>query len=250
MATDELSDLPGGEAHGDGPALWGRAWRSTRPLAIDSASYYAQENGLTFDFYTESSNRAAAYLVSLKEEHPPKDKDQRLTSCAHLAQCTIPAPGISDCWVDAEPTVEYLQHLHSPLEGHFSGDTHISEPKYTAVKSSRCENPILRSDNNLDLLDLAGEIYRRRAIPSVGTEIPLVETDSSGDGGLQFPCFLDQLKKHFDNYLSKEGIHNVEDTQISGDSSFYGVSDVANPGKELINGLIDLEYMRYKKSRV
>lgn len=243
-------DLSGCQVLEYEPALWGRVWENSRPLAIDSASYYAQEHGLTLDFYTESSKRAAAHLISLKEEYPRNEKGWRLTSCSHLTQCTIPTPAINDCWVDTDATVKYLQQLPSESEDLLSQGVHISGPRYSVAKTSRCETPILRSDNNLDLLGFVGEIYRRRTVPAAGTEIPLVETDASGDDGLWFPCWSDQLMKHFDSHLSKERIQNSEDSQLSGDAPLYGVTSVVGPREESICCLIDIEYTAYKQNRV
>lgn len=250
MAASAASGLPGDQILQDGPALWGRAWGNPRPLAIDSASYYAQEHGLTFDFYTESSKRAAVHLISLKKEYPRNGKDRMLNNCSRLTHCTIPTSGISDCWVDTESTVTYLQQLPSALDDLFSQSVHISGTRFLAAKTLKCETPILRSDNNLDLLGLVDEIYGRRAVPSAGTEIPLAEPDASGDDGLQFPSWSDQLMKHFDNHLFKEGIQNLEDSQLSGDASSHGFTSVVNPDKESTCGLIDIEYTMFKRSRV
>lgn len=233
----------------DGPALSGVAWMNPRPLAIDSASYYAREHGLALDFYTESSKRAAVHLVTLKEDLR-YGKARILTSYSHLTQCTIPTPDIDDCWTDTESAVQYLRQLPSALGDLFSEGVHISDLRCLTRKILRCEVPILRSDNNLDLLGLARDIYERRAIPSAEIEIPLIETDASGDEGLRFPCWSDQLMKHFEKHLFKEGIQNQEVSQFYEGLGLCGGASVNKPDKEAICRLIDAEFMAYKQRRV
>ncbi|MBE3049679.1 hypothetical protein IMZ48_45725 [Candidatus Bathyarchaeota archaeon] len=240
---------PDNQCPGDEPVSWSRAFRNPRPLAIGSASHYAQEHGLTLDFYTESSKRAAAHLISLKGDSQHA-KGRELTSYSHLAQCTIPTPGISDSWLDTEPSVQYFQQLLSALDDPCLQSVGILEPRHRVAKEARCEIPVLRSDNNLDLLGLVCDIYNRQAVPLAETSMPLVEPDASGDEGLHFPCWSDQLTKHFDNHLPKEVLQNGEASPQAEDAGFYGTADVGKPDRKAISGLIETEFTVYKQSRV
>lgn len=239
----------GHQAPGGGTATWSHAWRNPRPLAIGSASHYAQEHDLTVDFWVESSERAASHLVSLNADSQHL-KGKQLSSYSHLTQCTIPAPSIDDHWLDTEPSVEYLQQLLSSLDSLGLGGTYPLEPKQLTATESRCELPVLRSDNNLDLLDLAYDIYSRRASTLAVTSIPPIEVDPSGDDGLQFPCWSHQLMRHFDSYIPKEGIQNPEGFQVPEYAVLYSATDINDPDKEAIAGLIESEFIAYKQGRV
>lgn len=249
MSLVECPSPPEKGGSGDTPASWSRVWANPRPLAIGSASYYAQEHGLTLDFYAESSKRAATNLISLKGDSEIS-KGRGLTSYSHLTQCTIPAASISDPWFDTEPSIQYCHQLLSALDDPCLHRMHVSEPRHLAAKEVTCEIPTLRSDNNLDLLDLAHNIFIRRAVQLAETSIPLAESDVPGDDGLRFPCWSDQLTKHFDNHLPKEAIQDGEVFQLSEDTSLYGVSNVGKPGREEIWELIDTEFTVYKHNRV
>lgn len=249
MSQDVSLCCHGHRAPGNGAAIWSHAWRKPRPLAIGSASHYAQEHNLTVDFYVESSERAASHLISHNADSQHV-KGQRLTSYSHLIQCTIPAPSINDHWLDPEPSVGYLQQLLSSLEGLCLQGSHPLEPRQLAATKSRCELPILKSDNNLDLLGLAHDIYSRRASALTETSVPPIEIDASGDDGLQFPCWSDQLMKHFDSHIPKEAVQKLEGFQVPEYAALYSTADISDPSKEAISGLIETEFMVYKQSRV
>ena len=238
----------GSQGQADESAFGSYASRRTQPLTTGSASYYAQAHSLTIDFYTESSKRAATHMVSMREkcEH---GKGLSLSSCSHLTRCTIPNPSINDCWVDSETSVQYLQQLLSSLDGSFIQGYHASEPRHLEAKALYCEVPILKSDNNLDLLALACAIHSRRAVPHAETAIPPIQTSSAEDEGLIFPCWSRHLMKHFDSHLSKEGIQDWDDSWAQG-SGLPGVAEIVESDKEAICGLIDVEFELYRTSRV
>lgn len=239
----------GHQAPGGGTVTRRHAWRNPRPLAIGSASHYAQEHDLTVDFYVESSERAASHLVSLNADSQHM-KGKLLTSYSHLTQCTIPASSIEDHWLDTEQSVEYLQQLHSSLDSLGLQCTYLLEPKQLSATKSRCELPVLRSDNNLDLFDLAYGIYSRRASALAEISIPPIEIDPSGDDGLQFPCWSHQLMRHFDSYLPKETIQNPEVFEVPEYAVLYSATDISDPDKEATSGLIEGEFNAYKQGRV
>lgn len=230
-------------------ATWSRAWRNPRPLAIGSAPHYAQEHNLTVDFYVESSQRAASHLISLNADSQHV-KGQQLTGYSHLTQCTIPAPRIDDNWLDTEPSVAYIQQLLFSLDSLCLQGTCYLESRQLAATTLRYELPILSSDNNLDLLSLAHVIFSRRVSRLVEASIPPIEIDASGDDSLQFPCWSEQLTKHFDSHIPKEAIQNAEGSQVPEYAAFYSTAGISNQDKEAISCLIETEFMVYKKSRV
>lgn len=239
----------GRQAPEDGAAPWSHVWGNPRPLAIGSASHYAQEHNLAVDFYMESSERAASHLIALSADCQHVER-QQLTSSSHLTQCTIPAPTVDDYWMDTQSSTAYWQQLLSSLDGLCLRSMYALEPRYQAATRSRCELPILRSDNNLDLLGLAHVIYSRRASALAEASIPPIEIDASGDDGLHFPCWSDQLMKHFDSYIPKEAIQDPNDSRVLEYVVLYSTADISDPDQEAISGLIEMEFMVYKQGRV
>ena len=249
MAVKVSPENPGSENPEAKLAPWSCSSRNFRPLAIGPASSYAQEHSLTFDFYEESSKRAAAHLIALKGDSS-LTKTWALTSYSHLTQCTIPAQAINDLWLDSESSAQYCHWFFSSLDDPCAQSLHALEPRYLAAKRARCGIPILKSDNNLDLLDIAYNIYARRAVPSADISIPQIDTETSGDEGLCFPSWSDQLVKHFDNHLSREAIRNLHDLELSEVGIANATGGITKHDKQATCELIDAEFTAYKEQRV
>lgn len=249
MTSTASPGCPNAIASRDESVPWSSNRERCRPLVIGSSSHYAQEHQLTVDFYAESSERAAVYLSSLKAA-TPYGGPRGLTSYHRLTQCTNPAPSIGDSWLDTEESLQYSRKLLSSLDGPCQWSVHIPDPRVLASKRSRLELPVLGSGKNLDLLVLINDIYNRQAPQSAEFSIPPLEVDESGGEGLSFPCWADQLMKHFDSCLCKEAIQDGGDSLPREDSFFYSTADTRGASKEGIYSLIDVEFALCKKFQV
>lgn len=56
--------------------------------------------------------------------------------------------------------------------------------------------------------------------------------------------------RHFDSYIPKEGIQNPEGFQVPEYAVLYSATDIDDPDKEAIAGLIESEFIAYKQGRV